>query len=144
MSKKKQNKTSEVGESLLDLGLAWAVCVQCWGKRGSDGRFVEIETVFIDVLTPPPAGYLFFIDIIAPPINAIGPNTLNGADRSNYHLRWNKNLNHKLAFPSFVANLQKPSLHPVSTETTQTVFVLFIADGGWTKNHSHAGNWCPN
>ena len=68
MSKKKQNKTSEVGESLLDLGLAWAVCVQCWGKRGSDGRFVEIETVFIDVLTLPPAGYLFFIDTIAPPM----------------------------------------------------------------------------
>ena len=37
MSKKKQNKTSEVGESLLDLGLAWSSLRAM--LRGTRGRW---------------------------------------------------------------------------------------------------------
>ena len=38
-------------------------------------------------------------------------NTINGPDRSNYLLRWYKDLNHKWAFPSFVVlNLSSRNL----------------------------------
>ena len=92
------------------LTLAWlgAVCVQCWGERGGDGRFVEIETVFIDVLFHQPAICSLLIPLHH---QCYWSNTINGPDRSNYHLRWYKNLNHKWAFPSFVVlNLSSRNL----------------------------------